>query len=106
MTSNRKTSIRQTIADTAAEIVAVEGEFKFSRVELQAAFDMVADPNDWKCPVRAFFTTDTQATASERMVAAVRQAVIFYTGSVPTITHWGNFTFKCVADGYYRAVGA
>lgn len=80
-----------------------------TRRELCAAFDRVADKANWKMPVDAIVEIATHAE-----LATIRQAVIFFTGSVPTFkpvaiirTLDGSVCrYRVVADGYYRAVGA
>ena len=70
----------------------------FSRAELEAAFRLVEDPTNWKNPIRA------RIDSGEDM-DAIREAIIFYTGSVPTFVTVGQFTLVS-ASGYYAAIGS
>lgn len=101
-----KTSIRAAIDAADLEVVARSGNFEFTRAELRAAFDSVANSQNWKLPIAGGFRTATDPTRSARQVACMREAVIFFTGSVPEIKHLGNYGFSIKAAGYYAAVGA
>lgn len=74
--------------------------------ELHDAFARVAPAGNWKNPIRAEFTTSTDANESAREVAMIGEAVRFFAGCPATIRHLGNFRFSCEAVGYYAAVGA
>lgn len=71
----------------------------YSRAELKAAFDLVCNKDNWKLPIKGRISTEKRDI--------VREAIIFYTGSVPTFTDSvlpGNLVVR--AKGYYAAVGA
>jgi len=53
----------------------------YTHGELRLAFDMVSDPDDWKAPVDSIVT--------ERAVALVSSAVVFFTGTVPQTRRMG-----------------
>jgi len=65
---------------------------------LKPLFDLVCDKKNWKNPIRA--TVDKNAN-----IAGIKEAIIFYTGSVPTITETKK-GYRVVADGYYLTIGA
>lgn len=88
------------------EIVARRGTFEFTRRELTEAFAVIRPKDHWKNAIDAEFSTGTMPTMSAREVAAVHEAVRFFTGSLPEITHLGNFRFRVKADGYFATIGA
>ena len=49
------------------------------RARLEAAFNMVADPNDWRAPIDAYVPKDTDLVLLE-------EAIVFYTATTPTFT--------------------
>jgi hypothetical protein len=101
-TAERKIALAQVIP--ANSIGGLEG---VTRADADEAFKLVADRSNWKNPIdRMVYLTDEQ-------VELVREAVIFFTGSVPKIERVYNMKFlhnankyHVTADGYYRAVGA
>jgi len=64
------------------------------RGELQAAFDQVSDPKDWRAPID--FTGDL--SAEEAQVAC--QAIRFFTASEPTLQELCSGGYRIKADGY------
>ena len=52
-----------------------------TRGELRAAFDLVADPTDWKNPINAVVGLDEQTKTM------VYEAVRFFTGCTPKFTY-------------------
>jgi hypothetical protein len=78
---------------------------KCDRGDLEAAFHKVADPKNWKHAINA------DVVLNDVEVETVRQAVIFFTGSVPTFRPVARASVKrwryhVSAVGYYSAVGA
>jgi len=72
-----------------------------TRGELMKYFDMVADKANWKNPINA----RVKLAANE--VAMLTEAVIFFTGSVPTILPMARKgEYKVKANGYYLTIGA
>lgn len=65
--------------------------------ELEAAFDLVKNPENWKFPVDAIID------AAKRDVVDV--AVKFYAGSVATFVDIGGGKLRVLAAGYYCDVG-
>lgn len=65
-----------------------------------AIFDLVKNPQGWKLPVDAYVPANSVSLAN-----AIRDAVIHFTGSVPTIEAEGN-GLRVKAAGYYATVGA
>jgi len=54
--------------------------FGFGHEALQAAFERVRDPNDWKAPINFVgYMTDDQ-------IRVTRAAIIYFTATVPEIT--------------------
>lgn len=72
--------------------------------DLDKAFDKVKDKTNWKNAIN----TSVWATVSE--ITVIREAIIFFTGSVPHLqiySHDGDkMLFHVVAAGYYNAIGA
>jgi len=72
----------------------------FEITDLKAAFDKVANPENWKLPIR-----DAVVRCEDVNITVV--AIAFYTGSAARVTRIHG-SDKCTinADGYYIAVGA
>lgn len=90
---------------TGAEIVARNGSMTWTRAELEALFNRVVNAENWKASIDALVEFD-----NDRELLGTREAVIFYTGSVPTIVvsgGWlGNAVYRVRAAGYYQTIGA
>jgi len=80
-------------AELDAQVVSDDG---YTRGDLRVAFDMVADKDDWKAPVDALI----HPTYRE----VVREAVIFFTGSVPSFVARDG-RLRVHAAGYYEVCG-
>lgn len=65
--------------------------------ELTAAFNLVADKANWKNPVDALIDPAQREIVSD--------AVVHFTGSVPTFSPAGD-KLRVKADGYYLTIGA
>ncbi len=64
----------------------------------EAYFALVQDKANWKNPINAFVPSTID-------LDAVRDAVVHFTGSVPTFTMTrGGWIVQ--ADGYYKTIGA
>lgn len=83
------------------QVVAALGTESFTYGELQFAFDCVAPAQDWKAPINAVATLQ-----SERAKLGMHLAVEFFTGSRPTLEHLSGNAYRVVAAGYYATVGA
>lgn len=70
--------------------------------ELNDAFNLVANKENWKLPISA--TLPSITSASKRKLIAF--AVTFYTGSVATFGKTASGKLLITAPGYYAAVGA
>lgn len=97
-------TIQEIEAESADQIVAttVDGH-RCTRRELTAAFNRVARPDNWKFPI------DMTLLLEPLDREVVREAVIFFTGSVPKFEYdgcCGDLTCRVTADGYYRTIGA
>jgi hypothetical protein len=77
----------------------IDGEY--TRAELTEAFDLVANPENWKYPIDAVVKDDPD------LIRAIGRAVPFFTGSTIEVLRAGRGKLKrIVAAGYYSAVGA
>jgi hypothetical protein len=96
-----------------SDVATCEPPAADQRTRLNQVFSLVQNDEHWKNPIDAIVLAG-EATSEE-----IRDAVVFYTGSVPTITSCtvparhklGLVEFKVpalhvVADGYYRTIGA
>lgn len=78
------------------------------RSEVSALFDLVADKSNWKNPINA----EVALTFDEADL--LREAVIFFTGSVPSLDVIepcanrtdGKSLYRVKALGYYITIGA
>jgi hypothetical protein len=92
-------------SESDAQIVGRVNGRPVTRGELSEAFDYVANRDNWKLPI------DATVDLGPASMAMVREAVIFFTGSVPSFTAVGPEVDRCArfrvrAAGYYAAVGA
>lgn len=73
---------------------------RFHIQSLREAFSQVASRSNWKAPIAWIIEGKDQAL--------VEEAIIFFTGSVPTFTKAEGNTGRLVvkAEGYYSAIGA
>ena len=71
-----------------------------TRDELHDAFNLVANRANWKFPVNCTVNAD----AAKR--ALIREAVIFFTGSVPRFHRIARGQYRVSAPGYYATIGA
>lgn len=82
----------------------VNGE-PVSRGELKEAFDLVADPENWKNPIDIRIENP-----GADMIEKIKEAVVFFTGSTchvrRVVESSGRDTFHITAKGYYLAIGA
>ena len=70
--------------------------------ELLAGFDLVKPTPNWKTRIDAIVPLDAD-------LGLLVDAVVHFTGSVPTLTHTrvnGTYCWNVKAEGYYEAVGA
>ncbi len=75
---------------------------RYTDKQLSDAFDRVRDSKNWKNPIKADIIVVDEADR-----ALITEAVIHYTGSVPTFTRKGNDAFTRVkAAGYYLTIGS
>jgi len=71
------------------------------QAELHEAFNLVADPENWKNPI--------DAEIDPRQVADVVEAIHFFTGSIAVVEIIQDTTREAVrvtAEGYYLTIGA
>jgi hypothetical protein len=75
--------------------------------ELRAVFNLVADKNNWKNPIDS-----TVVLGGDLTKALVHEAIVFFTGSVPTFRKISDASaaykswYRVTAPGYYSAVGS
>jgi hypothetical protein len=104
-------TLTQIEAESQAQVVAQVCGKPVTRGELSAAFDLVANRDNWKMPIDCTI----QLTADQ--VALIREAVIFFAGCEATFrapaqtVQWDNgdnmvALYHVTAPGYYAAVGA
>ena len=87
------------------QIVATVMGKQVTRGQLDEAFKRVQNPENWKMPI------STSVDVNDWEKALLHEAIIFFTGSVPTwIGRTGATLPRCrytvKAAGYYAAVGA
>ncbi len=95
-------------SDLLATIKAQEQELRYQKVdgdfthgELSLAFDMVADPENWKNHI------DTIVRDNPKVRAAISAATIFFAGSPAEFYPVKVKGYvRVVADGYYVRIGA
>jgi len=71
----------------------------FSEEELQAAFTLVQNSENWKRPINAV----VEPTAN---LEAIRIAVTYFTGSVANMTPAKGGKVRVRARGYYAVIGS
>lgn len=96
----------QVLAEANAQVVEqIDGQ-PVTRGELNAAFALVENKENWKLPIDALVTIQDR-NRPRREIELIRKAVVFFTGSVPTIDRGvRGGTIRVKAAGYYNAVGA
>src|SRR5262245_2846710 len=77
-----------------------------TRGELSTAFDRVAAKGNWKNPINTVVEI-----ANDFDMAVIKEAVIFFTGSVPEFHARGGGKlpgchYRVTAKGYYLTIGA
>jgi len=86
-------------------VVAKNGSWEWTRGELSAYFKQVETKDNWKMPIDADVLLD-----NDRDLFGLREAVIFFTGSVPTFrplrARGGKTLYNVTAAGYYAVIGA
>lgn len=68
--------------------------------QLDEQFKRVQDEKHWKNPINKILH------ASDEEIELIREAVIFYTGSVPHVERLQDGQVWVRASGYYMTVGA
>jgi len=91
--------------DGSNQVVAKVLGHEVTRGELSKFFELVVPRDNWKNPINAI------VDLRDRDLYMIREAVIFFTGSVPQfIPCLGAKMPKCryrvIAAGYYRTIGA
>jgi hypothetical protein len=94
-------TIQQEVADSMSQVVAKVFGNDVTRAQLTFFFNLVADKANWKNPIDAVVSIDCDFD-----MAMIREAVIFFTGSVPNFTAKGRSKYRVTAQGYYVVCGA
>lgn len=73
-------------------------EYQKTRGQLESSFDKVKNPQNWKLPI--------DSVCEMKDIADIKEAIIFFTGSVPTFKPCAHLTGKYTvkAAGYYAAM--
>lgn len=74
---------------------------EFSSEQMRQAFEQVQNPKGWKFPINKVVDNPGQ-----KNLACLTEAIIFFTGSVPTISEVGIGRVRIRAAGYYAAIGS
>lgn len=76
----------------------------FSGAQLREVFELVCGRENWKAEIDA--TVGCPVNVTEPIfVEMIQDAVIFFTGSIPTVIKNDAGEFKVRAVGYHRATG-
>lgn len=67
---------------------------KYTQKQLENAFDIVADSSDWKAPIQA------EIPRCQHDLNLLTEAVIHFTGTIPTIKPVGSNRYLIEAVGY------
>lgn len=94
-------AIAREMANDAVQVVAVNGSMTWTRADLSGLFARVQNATNWKLAIDRVVTL-----ANDRELLGMREAIIFYTGSVPAFEAIGNNQYRVRAVGYYRTIGA
>lgn len=76
-------------------------EYNLTRGELKSHFEKVQNPEGWKLPINVVIDI-----VDLKDMELIRNAVIFFTGSVPKFYSIGLNKYRVKAAGYYAAMGA
>jgi hypothetical protein len=74
---------------------------EFTREQMLEWFNKVQDDKHWKNPINKVITKP-----SSEELACLREAVVYYTGSMITVTEMKGNKIRVEADGYYLTIGA
>lgn len=99
--------LAQIETDSLAQVVGVVLGVPVTRAELRQAFDRVADLSNWKNRI------DATVYADRVELEMIREAVVFFTGSVAHFARLGDALpgsahrpYRVRAAGYYATIGA
>lgn len=81
-------------------VVAQVGSLAWTRRELDALFSR-AHGDNWKERIDRVVVLK-----NDRELLGMREAVVFFTGSVPTFEAMGRNRYRVRAAGYYATIGA
>ena len=75
-------------------VVSTQG---YTRKQLSDAFDIIADPSNWKMPITAIIKIDELDLYNE--------ACIFFTGAPLSVEHTQGNRAAVSSPGYYETIG-
>lgn len=78
----------------------VVSSFGYTHGDLSEAFDEVKNEENWKYPIDTVIPKKSLPYKED----IYREAIVYFTGSVPTFTKIGEFV-RIRADGYYNTIG-
>ena len=81
----------------------VDGDYKWE--DLYFAFEKV-HPQDWKAPINAIWFSSGDAEKDKHDLHKIKTAIVFFTGSLASVTKEKNGHYRIRAVGYYEAIGA
>ncbi len=67
--------------------------------KMKAIFERVEDKANWKNPINAIIVLDDNDDKAQRQIDILFDAIIFFTGSVPTITRCSTGVYRVRARG-------
>ena len=91
-------------ADEGTQVVFQVAGRDITRDEANRAFSLVQNPEHWKGAIVC--RRSAQMVDDVGGVEVIVTAVIFYTGSMCTVTPLADGSFHFSAEGYWAAVGA
>ena len=101
MTRRETTAVETGRKQFRDELEAAKGrEFDVFQAKASGAFWRVSDPDNWKVAV------DSVIACPAASLGFILEAVVFFTGSVPSVEVVGRGRYRVTAIGYYAAIGA
>lgn len=93
--------VNKLVAEASAQVVSNVNGRPVTRGQLAAVFDRVKDAEHWKNPIDALVVLEKDE------VPLMEEAIVFFTGSVPSIVEVGiGGAYHVTAAGYFETIGA
>ena len=91
---------------TISPFINAETGTPFSKAQLNEAFNLVADKENWKNPIDAYIAPDNLVTGltMDVLKKMVEEAVRFFCGCTPEFVYDGG-TYHVTAAGYFAIIG-